>query len=1172
MKVRRILAVCLLLMVVGCAQVLAQYGQETFGKNRIQYRQFNWQYLSGENFDVYYYDARKPTAQEALVYLESEFDRITDLIAYPPYFKTKVFLYNSLSDLRQSNLGLNRTVFTINGETEFVKPYVEVAFPGTAQDFKEELLFKISELMVNEMMFGGNLKDVFQSSILLNLPDWFVDGAALYVSKGWSAEMDDQIRQIIRTRAGKKITRLEGKEAAFAGQSVWNFIAEKYGKSSVGNILNYTRITRNEEKSVVMTLGITFRQLMTEWHKYYSDMESAVSKSYEAPSDSTILTRWHNKTTVFTTVKISPDGKYLAYAENDRGRYIVKVRVIETGREKTIINGGTKVINQRVDYKLPVISWADDHTLGVIGVKQGQYVFWLYDLSTKTKLPRELDRFSNIRSINFSSNGRLAVVSADFEGRNDLFLVSSRRDRVRRLTNDIYDDLDPAFIPGTNRIVFSSNRPDDSLRANVKREIGQLGENYNLFMFDLDSTKNMLTRVTNTLSKDFAPIASDVSNFYYLSDQRGIVNLFKYNRSTGIYSQVSNFSSSIANYDLNLATNTLAFVATANRKQNIYVQRNFNVNRQVFTPATRRKELQQARVIRERRKQEENKNMSIKDLLNSRLKQAQAEKDTVTIQPPQQQPVIETPVTTPPSQQPRTQPVKRDTSQNSFLNARLRNTRQNDTIPQKTEQQVKDTVKVNEPVKTKADSVREAIVSREKPKTDRVDTDDYQFDEEARKPAVVNTDNYKFEDEVVKPQPGESFLSKYVKSREKSRITGPFPYESKFSADNLVTSFVIDPMRGLGILLETQMNDMLENYRFNGGLMTSINLKNSDVYAEFQYLPAFIDFSARFDRKAIRYEPYLNKNGYKYALNKLEFGASIPFTDRVRLSVKPFASIAQSVDIGLVGGTTTTPNAKSNENYYAGGTSELVYDNSISTGMNLMEGTRAKFSYTYTQGLNQSQNSFSRASIDIRHYQQLYKEIVLAVRGFGGTYWGPSPKLFMLGGMNNWLFNKSIVDGRTSNGESNPLGLVNNELRENQNLLFVEYATNLRGFDYATLFGNSVLLFNAELRVPLVKALSNGPISSNFFRNLQFTAFYDIGTSWSGEPPFTQQTSVSYDVIEDGAFEAHIKNYLNPWLYSYGLGVRTVVFGYYVKFDFAWPVENYEVKKPRGFLTLGFDF
>jgi outer membrane protein assembly factor BamA len=288
--------------------------------------------------------------------------------------------------------------------------------------------------------------------------------------------------------------------------------------------------------------------------------------------------------------------------------------------------------------------------------------------------------------------------------------------------------------------------------------------------------------------------------------------------------------------------------------------------------------------------------------------------------------------------------------------------------------------------------------------------------------------------------------------------------------------------------------------------------------------------------------------------------------------VKPFASIAQSVNIGMVGGTTPNPSAKSNENYYAGGTSELVYDNSISTGMNLMEGTRAKISYSHTLGLNQADNSFSRVSVDIRHYQKLYKEIVLAVRGFGGTYWGPSPKLFMLGGMNNWLFKNAKEEGRTSNGEPNPLGPVNNELPENQNLLFIEYATNLRGFDYATLFGNSVVLFNAELRVPLIKALSNSPISSNFFRNLQFTAFYDIGTSWSGEPPFSQQTSVSYDIIEDGAFEARIKNYLNPWLYSYGLGVRTVVFGYYVKFDLAWPVENYQVKEPRGFLTLGFDF
>lgn len=1101
----------LALIFLSSLSVNAQYVPETFGKNRIQYRQFNWQYLSSENFDVYYYDARKAVAQSALEFLEAEFDRITDLIGYPPYFKTKVFLYNSLADLRQSNVGLNRTIYTANGETEFIKPYVEVANVGTAQEFKDELLFQISDLMVNEMMFGGSLKDIFQSSILMNLPDWFVDGASLYVAKGWSAEMDDFIRQLIKTRKPKKITRLGGREAALAGQSVWNFIAEKYGKSSVGNILNYTRITRNEEKSVLITLGVTFKQLMNEWYKYYSDMDARIAESYVTAPDSSHFSKPHNKTTLYTTVKVSPDGRYIAFAENDRGRYIVKVRSLADGRERTIISGGSKGINQRIDYSLPLISWADPNTLGVIGLKYGQYVFWLYDLSSRSKLPRELDRFSNIRSLSFSSNGRLAVISADFEGRNDLFLLSSRRDRVRRLTNDLYDDLDPSFVPGTNSIVFSSNRASDTLRSKATPEFASLSSTFNLFVFDLDTTKNILKRVTNTLSKDHKPLASDVNNVYYLSDQRGIVNLFRYNLSTGIYTQVTNFSSGLKDYDANFENNTLAYVTTKRHKQDIFIDRNFNFNRQIFTPATRRRELQQARVIRERRKQEEQqpKTMSIKDLLNARLREVQNESDSLE-----------------------SLPVVRDTL----------------------------TISIDQEF-TPGDSAKAGEVV--------VNTEDYQFDAPAQKEPEVRTDNYRFEDEAVREnQPTESFLSRYMKAREKSRIAGPFPYESKFSADNLVASLIVDPMRGMGVLLETQMNDMLENYRFHGGIMSTLDLRQGDVFAEFEYLPHFMDFKARFDRKAIRWDPYSNDNVYKYTFHKLEIGASLPFTDRLRVSLKPFASVATSVDLGEQPFPLNPPSAITTNRYYAGATSEIVYDNSVSTGMNLMEGTRGKISFTHNQSLSNQQLSFSRASIDLRHYQKVYREIVFAVRGFAGTFFGPSPKKFMLGGMNNWLFNKTELSGNDGVGQANPLGIRG----ETQDILFVEYATNLRGFDYATLFGNSVMLLNAEFRVPLIRAFTNGPIASNFFRNLQFTAFYDIGTSWSGKPPFTSETSVSYNVIEDGPFRAQIKNYINPWLYSYGLGVRTVVFSYYLKFDFAWPVENYKVGEPRGYLTLGFDF
>jgi outer membrane protein assembly factor BamA len=294
----------------------------------------------------------------------------------------------------------------------------------------------------------------------------------------------------------------------------------------------------------------------------------------------------------------------------------------------------------------------------------------------------------------------------------------------------------------------------------------------------------------------------------------------------------------------------------------------------------------------------------------------------------------------------------------------------------------------------------------------------------------------------------------------------------------------------------------------------------------------------------------------------------LPITDRIRFTLKPFGALSRSVSLGPADYPSTPPTEVPVNNYYAGIKSEIVYDNSVSTGLNLIEGTRGKISFQHYQGLEDENLSFSQASIDVRHYQKIYKEIVFALRGFGGTFFGRSPKTYLLGGMDNWFFNKSRVGGRTSDGVQNPLGYP----YENQDILFAEFATSLRGFDYATLFGNSVLMANAEFRVPLIRALSSGPISSNFLRNMQFIAFYDIGTSWSGSPPFSSGNSVSYDEIINGPFKAQIKNYLNPWLYSYGVGARTVVLGYYLKFDGAWPVENYEVNHTRYYLTLGFDF
>lgn len=1109
----------------------AQQARETFGTNRIQYVEFDWSYYTSENFDIYYYDDRKKVATEVALFLESEFERITDLIGFPPYLKTKVFLYNSIAELNQSNIGINRNTHVL-GETDFIKPYVEIAHPGTLIEFKEELLLKVTSLMVNEMMFGGSLKDMFQNSVLLNLPEWFINGASLYVAKGWDAEMDDFARQFVKSRKVGKATNLTGKDAALVGQSIWNYIVEKYGKSSLSNVLNYSRVIRNEEKSIQLTIGITFRQLMSDWKQFYLSSEKKVSTDYVFPSDTNRFSPSHRKTAVYTTMKISPDGKYFAYAKNDRGKFVVKVQSLVNGRETTILNGGLKVMNQSVDYSEPLLNWADDHTLGVIGQEKGRSIFWLYDLNTRNKLPRKLDKFNNIRSFDFSDNGRLIVLSAEQDGQNDLFLLSSRRDRIRRLTNDIFDDLDPSFIPSTNQVVFSSNRTTDTvnIKKDNMKEVRTL--DYNLFLFDLDSSNNVSTRLTNSIGKDYYPIASDENTFYYLSDQRGITNLFRFDRKTKIYKQVTNFAAGIKKYDIEFGSNMFAIVTTKKMEENIFVFNGFDLNRQIFTPATKRQDQLQVKQITEKRKATSAKGMSLKDLINQRLKEASP--DTVKTSPPNSP---------------------------------------KDSTTQK--------------VSVKADSLKT------NPPSTGINTDNYSFEDAppvAIQPGVpqpkkevvvepekkvVNTQDYVFEDEEVKKatQPSETFLSRYMKANSVARINGPFKYQPKFSYENLITNIVIDPLRGVSLKAETQMNDMLENFRLYGGLQVSMfDWKSGDVYAEVQYLPKRIDYGLRYERKSIYWiNDYVEQFGppriEKYTYQKIELSFSVPITTRLRASLKPFVGVTNFVDKGVENPSSTTGGPtffKSDEQFYSGGKAELVFDNSITTGLNIIEGTRGKIGFSNFQAINNPELNFSNLSIDLRHYQKIYKEIIFAVRGFGGSFMGNSPKKYLLGGMDNWLFNKSNYDG-----VGNPL---TGRRGFNDQLLFMEYATSLRGFDYATFFGNSAIIGNAELRIPLVRALAGGPIASNFFRNMQLTAFYDIGTSWTGKPSLTGKRSVRSRVVGNYPFEVKIDEYLNPWLYSYGVGFRSIIFGYYLKFDLAWPVENYVVQDPRLHFTLGFDF
>ena len=127
---------------------------EEFGKNRIQYKNFNWKSLTTSNFEIYFYQDGQQTATLAAQYAETEFERITDLLGYTPFSRTRLFIFNSVEDLKQSNIGLSVPEGEDARQINLTKSRVLLAYSGNQVEFRKQLVRGIAGVFVYDMLCG----------------------------------------------------------------------------------------------------------------------------------------------------------------------------------------------------------------------------------------------------------------------------------------------------------------------------------------------------------------------------------------------------------------------------------------------------------------------------------------------------------------------------------------------------------------------------------------------------------------------------------------------------------------------------------------------------------------------------------------------------------------------------------------------------------------------------------------------------------------------------------------------------------------------------------------------------------------------------------------------------------------------------------------------------------
>ncbi len=537
-------AVFLLLPLTVPAQFY--YGShQNFGRSRVSYSDFLWTYYRFEDFDTYFYLNGEHLAAYTAWIAEQEIPKIAGMLETSLQEKLQFVIFNRLTDVRQSNIGAHDEVqFTYNtgGITHIVGKRIFIYFDGNYNNFERQIRAGIARTLIEQTLYGGSIGAQITTAGSQRLPEWYLNGLVSYISEPWSIQTDNIVRDAFLTGKYRRFNQLRGEDAMYAGHSIWRFIAEKYGESMLSNLIYMTRLGRSIDNSLVYILGISFKTLLNEWEQYYTELYEADQETLP-PAQQSIKIK-NRKGEVYQNLRLSPDGRHVAYVSNHLGRYRVFLHDLAADKRRVIFRGGYR-LEEVIDYSHPLLAWhPGGELLAVITEDKGLVNLFFYNITDRETTQQFLFNFDKILDFSYAPDGFHFVFSGVQKGKTNVYRYHIPSNTVLQITDGIFDDHSPVYMGNSNRILFSSNRPADSLNLKTKLDFQPASGSYSLFMYDLGKRGDKLRRVVfDPLSNQIQPLDYGKGHFSYLNDESGILNRF-----VGRYDSTIAFVDTITHY------------------------------------------------------------------------------------------------------------------------------------------------------------------------------------------------------------------------------------------------------------------------------------------------------------------------------------------------------------------------------------------------------------------------------------------------------------------------------------------------------------------------------------------------------------------------------------------------------------------------------------------------
>ncbi|MBS1517216.1 MAG: PD40 domain-containing protein [Bacteroidetes bacterium] len=518
-----------------------------FGRNKVQYSDFDWNILQTEHFQIYYYKEAKELGEIAANIAEECYKEHQQKFKHTLVDTVPMIIYTSPLHFKQTNTTPGFIPDGVGGFFEFIKGRVVIPFEGSLSQFRHVIKHELVHVFMMSKI--NNVLKTHRKTLGGSPPLWFTEGLAEYWSTEWDTQADMVLKDAVLTGYLPGLDNWERIYGTYLmykmGQKAVEYISENFGEDKILQMMDNFWMDENFSNIMKITLGMDYAQFDKGF--LYSLEKKYFVQYRDLDDPSQVTENLYSESFAHKPTFSNANGKKEIYFIGNKTGFtsIYKIDLKKREGAELVIGGEANDEFEQFHFFRTGLDVSSTGQLAFVTQKGNADA--LHILDTRTNEVISDFSFPDIVSIgspSWSRDGnKIVFPAADFGGLNDLYILDLTTSELKRLTNDYYDDRDPDFSPDGKYIVFSSDRTSFGKK-----------KAYNLFLYEVNTGR--IDYITLGDQIDYAPnFSEDGKKIVFTSDVKGPQNIWMIDLKRSITSEPVEFGTnslkdkSVLDYD-----------------------------------------------------------------------------------------------------------------------------------------------------------------------------------------------------------------------------------------------------------------------------------------------------------------------------------------------------------------------------------------------------------------------------------------------------------------------------------------------------------------------------------------------------------------------------------------------------------------------------------------------